>query len=66
VTAVERRIEELTRWVREEHPEVLEEQKHLDAGTEARAYWHHGYLMALRDLSEDLRKSLRRPDSQRG
>lgn len=26
-------------------------QKHLDAGSEAQAYWQHGYLMALRDVS---------------
>lgn len=36
-------------WLRENSPEVFEEQKHLDEGTEARAYWHYGKLMGLRD-----------------
>ena len=53
---VEKRIQGLTRWLNENHPKVSEEQKHLDAGTEARAYWHHGYLMALQDFSQYLRK----------
>jgi hypothetical protein len=26
------------------------EQRHLDPGTIERAYWHHGYLAALRDV----------------
>lgn len=26
------------------------EQRHLDPGTVECAYWHHGYLMALRDV----------------
>lgn len=25
-------------------------QKHLDSGSEAQAYWQHGHLMALRDV----------------
>jgi hypothetical protein len=29
---------------------LMEEQKHLDAGTEARAYWHYGYAMAIDDI----------------
>lgn len=28
-----------------------EKQSHLNAGSEAKAYWSHGYLMALRDVS---------------
>jgi hypothetical protein len=40
----------LERWQRENAPEVAEQQSHLDAGSEARAYWHYGYLAALRDV----------------
>ena len=29
---------------------LIEEQKHLDDGTEARAYWHYGYAMAIDDI----------------
>jgi hypothetical protein len=25
------------------------DQRHLDAGTDERAYWHHGYASALKD-----------------
>jgi hypothetical protein len=37
-------------WLREKHPEVFSEQKHLDEGSEQRAYWHYGYMVALRDV----------------
>ena len=26
------------------------EQKHLDAGSDERVYWHHGYASALKDV----------------
>jgi hypothetical protein len=26
------------------------DQRHLDHGTEERAYWHHGYASALKDV----------------
>lgn len=26
------------------------EQRHLDTGTDERAYWHHGYASALKDV----------------
>ena len=28
----------------------LEEQRHLDCGSVERAYWHYGYLVALKDV----------------
>lgn len=37
-------------WLKENAPEVVEQQKHLDEGTEAQAYWHLGRLVALRDV----------------
>ena len=42
--------EALETWLKEHAPQVTEEQAHLDAGTDARAYWNYGYLMALRDV----------------
>ena len=44
------RERDLTCWIRDNAPQVAGEQKHLDEGSEARAYWHYGYLMALRDI----------------
>ncbi len=42
--------EGLQRWLEENAPECWEEQRHLDAGTTQRTYWHYGYLCALRDV----------------
>ncbi len=44
------RAEELQRWIKENAAECFTEQKHLDEGSAERAYWHHGYLSALRDM----------------
>ena len=37
-------------WLKSNHPEVFTEQKHLDAGTPERAYWHYGRWSALKDI----------------
>lgn len=29
---------------------ICKEQRHLDAGTVEREYWHYGYAMALKDI----------------
>jgi len=29
--------------------QAMRDQRHLDAGTDERAYWHHGYASALKD-----------------
>jgi hypothetical protein len=42
--------EGLRDWLKENAPECCEEQRHLDAGTPERVYWHYGYLCALRDV----------------
>jgi hypothetical protein len=52
--AIEDRINSLTEWLAENAPECAE-QTHLDEGSPERAYWHHGYLIALRDLQALLR-----------
>ena len=48
--AMARRIEGLRRWLRENAPECFDEQLHVVEGTPERAYWHYGYLVALRDM----------------
>lgn len=50
MAALSRRIEELTRWLRDKAPSCQTEQKHLNEGTVEQAYWHLGYLCALRDV----------------
>ena len=36
-------------WLKENCPYVVADQKHLDANTPERAYWHFGYRAALLD-----------------
>jgi hypothetical protein len=49
---IQRRIEGLETWLKENCPECVEEQRHLDEGTVERQYWHYGYLVALRDMKK--------------
>jgi hypothetical protein len=49
--AIEDRINGLAEWLTEYAPECRE-QAHLDGGSPERAYWHLGYLTALRDLQK--------------
>ena len=44
------RAEGLEQWLKQHAPEVVEDQRHLDSGTDARDYWNYGYLVALRDV----------------
>jgi hypothetical protein len=41
---------EIGEWLKTNAPTAGDEQKHLDEGSEARAYWHYGYMVALRDI----------------
>ena len=51
IKVVEQRIVATQSWLSKNAPEVEVEQRHLDEGTQERAYWHFGYLMALRDIA---------------
>ena len=37
-------------WLADNAPYVSSDQKHLDADTPERAYWHYGYRAALLDV----------------
>jgi hypothetical protein len=50
ISALEKRAEDLQNWLKENAPGVFAEQKHLDEGSPERAYWHYGYLVAVRDI----------------
>lgn len=50
--AIDQRIDDLTDWLAANCPSCTHEQAHLDEGTRERAYWHYGYLVALRDLRD--------------
>jgi hypothetical protein len=47
---IEERSRELALWLERESPYVQFDQQHLDGGTPQQAYWHLGYLSALRDV----------------
>lgn len=47
---LERRESGLARWLRENAPHVTEAREYLYEGSEGRAYWHYGYLVAVRDV----------------
>jgi len=44
------RISSLTRWLEESPFHCESIQKHLEQGTAEQAYWHYGYLCALKDV----------------
>jgi hypothetical protein len=44
------RADGLQDWLNQECPECFSDQKHLHQGTTERAYWHYGYLCAVRDI----------------
>ncbi len=48
--AITEKIAVLTRWLAENASDCERTQKHLDKGTAEQAYWHYGYLCALRDV----------------
>jgi hypothetical protein len=61
ISLLRRRRDDIREWLDIEAPFTEVDQKHLDADTPERAYWHHGYQAALADiielLNEDRRKS---------
>lgn len=47
---ISKRIAELTNWLGERASPCMAAQKQLDEGSTEQAYWHYGYLCALRDV----------------
>ncbi|MFT3724573.1 MAG: hypothetical protein QM773_13425 [Hyphomonadaceae bacterium] len=47
---LEQRLDAILQWLEQNAPEAREEQRHLDANTTERAYWHYGYAAALQDI----------------
>jgi hypothetical protein len=50
ISAIRARLQGIREWMAEEAPYVTADQKHLDANTPERAYWHYGYQAALGDV----------------
>jgi hypothetical protein len=49
IGALKKRAQDLEDWLKEKAPESFVEQKHAEEDTQERIYWHHGYMMGLRD-----------------
>lgn len=60
---VSERARDIAQWLEDEAPHVRFDQRHLDGGTPEQAYWHLGYLAALRDVVALLSDSESTPDS---
>ena len=50
IQAISEKAPALTRWLAECAPDCQDTQKHLDPGTPEQAYWHYGYVCAIRDI----------------
>lgn len=49
VKKLQKRHDGIVKLLAEVHPEV-HQQRHLNAGTPERAYWHYGYAVAINDI----------------
>lgn len=65
ISDLERRADDLLAWLEGYAPDSLVEQKHLTEGSPERAYWHYGYMVAVRDVLKFLTDS-ESSKSQRG
>ncbi|HVY43929.1 MAG TPA: hypothetical protein VG966_12915 [Hyphomicrobiaceae bacterium] len=63
ISLLKRRRDDIREWLDLEAPFTQVDQKHLDADTPERAYWHHGYQAALADIINLLVTESRRSDS---
>lgn len=50
IQAISDKADALAIWLAENAPYCESSQKHLDEGTMERAYWHYGYVCAIRDI----------------
>lgn len=50
ISELKKRADDLQQWIEKNAPECFAEQKQLDEGTRERAYWHYGYMVAMRDV----------------
>lgn len=62
---VRERADELAAWISESSSDVVGEQRQLDEGSPEQAYWHYGYMVALRDMLRFLADNKIREDGWR-
>ena len=54
VTALHARISAHTDFLLQADPFCYTEQKHLTEGSSERVYWHYGYMMACKDIAQQI------------
>jgi hypothetical protein len=64
-TQLETRRAKLKRWLADEAPYTSVDQRHLNASTPEKAYWHLGYYAALGDVLRLLGASQRSDSGDR-
>lgn len=57
ILMLQHRADGIAAWLDENCPYVYTDQRHLDANTTERCYWHHGYRAALEDVIHFARHS---------
>lgn len=65
VSAIQTRLRGIREWMVDQAPYVAADQRHLDADTPERAYWHYGYQAALQDVL-DLIERCSNPEHRSG
>jgi len=55
--ALSAKADAIGRWLREHAPYCEASHKHLEEGTVERAFWHFGYVSALRDFLRLFRRT---------
>lgn len=47
---IEQRRDDLMDWLQRDAAHHVKDQSHLDEGSVEQAYWHYGYLVAMKDV----------------
>lgn len=63
ILLLQQRRDGIREWLDLEAPFAEVDQRHLDADTPERAYWHHGYQAALADIIDLLGEKTRKSDN---
>jgi hypothetical protein len=58
--SLQKRADAIDAWLSEIGTSCKVEQRHCEEGTVERAYWHYGYMVALRDALDLLRRHSQR------
>lgn len=55
IQAISDKADDLTRWLAQNASNCQASQKHLEEGSIEQAYWHYGYVSAIKDILATVR-----------